>query len=424
MAVIRRRGQVSASLSGLIIIALVLMLAIGWIGAPGQQLTELVMYLLTAGVLSLGVGVAGVFWLRRGSGRLWLQMTVTYALGIGIALFNVFLTVQLMFISSREFPLLVLLLLFAGVVSLGLGMSLARTIGQRVTALHVGARALAAGDLSARVPVTGRDELSDLAREFNQMAEQLAASATERNRQEAARRDLITAVSHDLRTPLSALRAMVEALVDGIVDDPATVVRYVATMRSQIDHLGVLIDDLFELSQINAGALDLELQRVAIGDLLSDVVIGLQAQATAKSIALEAAIMPDIAPVPVAPRKIERVVYNLIANAIRHTPGGGAVTISAQEVGDGVPAESAATANDWVLIEVADTGEGIGPEDLPHIFDRFYRSEKSRSRATGGSGLGLAIARGIVEAHGGKIWIESAVGQGTCVRFCLPRERR
>jgi signal transduction histidine kinase len=265
------------------------------------------------------------------------------------------------------------------------------------------------------------------------MASQLAVAAEERERLEAVRRDLIAAISHDLRTPLASLRLMTEALADGLVDDPATTTRYLATMRGQIGHLSGLIDDLFELAQLDASALRLELQRASLDDLISDALEGIRPQAAAKGVQVCGSVAPGVGPVLVVPQKIERVLYNLVTNAIRHTPNDGVVTISAMPGGqrprtsDQRPDENIPPPDPrplplapFVLVEVADTGEGIAPEDLPWIFDRFYRGEKSRSRATGGAGLGLAIARGIVEAHGGRIWAESVQGRGTRIRFTLP----
>jgi signal transduction histidine kinase len=292
-------------------------------------------------------------------------------------------------------------------------MALAGMIGRRVGALREGAQRLAAGDLGVRVGDEGGDELAELARDFNRMAAQLSAASVERERQEAARRDLVVAVSHDLRTPLASLRALTEALADGLVDDPATVARYLSTMRNQIGLLSGLIDDLFELAQLDAGAVALDMQRVAPGDLISDVINGLRPQADAKGVSLSGSLPPTVGAVRAAPQKVERVLYNLVANAIRHTPGGGSIVLTACDEGPGAPRPG-------VVMSVADTGEGIAAEDLPHVFERFYRGEKSRSRATGGAGLGLAIARGIVEAHGGRIWLESEPGRGTTVRFSLP----
>ena len=424
-----RRTLVPFGLGVVIALGLALLLAVGWLGAPGKDVVDLMRYLLTSGAISLSLGIIGLAWLRRGQGRLWLQITLTYILGVGIALLNVFITAQFMFISiDHDLLLLVLLLLFSAIVSLGLGYSLSQALTQRVTALHQGARALAGGDLATRVAVDGADELAALAVEFNRMAAQLAAAAEERGRLEGTRRDLIAAISHDLRTPLASLRAMTEALADGLVDDPVTRTRYLTTMRGQIGHLSSLIDDLFELAQIDAGALRLDLQRASLSDLISDTLEGMRPQAAAKGVQLQGSIAPGVGPVLVAPQKIERVLYNLVTNAIRHTPSAGVVTIS---VSSELPKLSIETqtprghpklkTQNWVVVEVADTGEGIAAEDLPRIFDRFYRGEKSRSRATGGAGLGLAIAQGIVEAHGGRIWVESAQERGTRIRFTLPR---
>jgi signal transduction histidine kinase len=434
-----RRSLAPFGLGVLIALGIALLLAIGWLGVRGQDMLELTYYLLVSGAISLGCGAIGLAWFRRGPVRLWVQVTLTFCLGTIVAILNIFLTANLMFISKdHDLPLLVLLMLFAAVVSLALGYALAQALAQRVTALHRGARQLAGGDLAARVDESGGDELAALAAEFNRMAAQLAAAADERARMEIARRELVAAISHDLRTPLASLRVMTEALADGLVEDPATTTRYLATMRSQIAHLSSLIDDLFEVAQIEAGALRLEFQRASLADLVSDAIEGMRPQAAAKGVRLEGSVAPGIGPALIAPQKIERVLYNLVTNAVRHTPSGGSVTIS-------VSAERRPPANDhrpnlqkgaepvvsrqspaWsrvegsVVIEVADTGEGIAPEDLPQIFDRFYRGEKSRSRATGGAGLGLAIARGIVEAHGGRIWAESEQGQGARIAFSLP----
>ncbi|HEU5098059.1 MAG TPA: ATP-binding protein [Roseiflexaceae bacterium] len=428
-----RRSLAPLGLGVLIALGMALLLAIGWLGARGQDMVELTYYLLASGAISLGCGALGLAWFRRGKVRLWLQVALTFCLGITIAILNIFLTANLMFISKdHDLPLLVLLLLFAAVVSLGLGYALAQALAQRVTALHRGARALAVGDLQARVDESGGDELAALAAEFNRMAAQLAAAADERGRLETARRELIAAISHDLRTPLASLRVMTEALADGLVEDPATTTRYLATMRGQIGYLSSLIDDLFELAQIDAGALRLELQRASLADLVSDAIESLQPQASAKGVRLQGSVAPGIGPALIAPQKIERVLYNLVTNAVRHTPAGGSVTISVTPgeearglrpgTGDHLQVSSLQplASQRLVVVEVADTGEGIAPEDLPRIFEHFYRGEKSRSRATGGAGLGLAIAHGIVEAHGGRIWAESQPDRGTRIAFSLP----
>ncbi len=389
-------------------LGLAVLLAIFWLQPPTADLAALLVSLLATGLLSVGVGMGGMRWLRRGTVRIWLQVTLTYLFGVAVALCNIYVTAQLMFLSTHDLPLLVLLILVAAVIATGLGMALAQVFAQRVSALHQSAAAIATGDLSARVAVVGDDELAALARTFNFMADQLAAGAAERERQEGLRREMVAAISHDLRTPLASLRALTEALADGVVDDEATVARYYETMRAQIGQLNQLIEDLFGLARLDAGVAELELQPVSPAQLIDDALAGHSPQAAAKGVRLEARVAPGLVAVLAAPQQITRVLDNLLVNALRHTPSGGLITVSAAALPEG-----------GVLIEVADSGEGIAAEDLPKVFERFYRGEKSRSRASGGAGLGLAIARSIVEAHGGTIAITSAPGQGATVRFTL-----
>lgn len=403
--------------------ALALLLAIGWMGAPAGDVRDLMAYLGFSTALSLTLIIPTLLWLRTGRGRLVYKLALTYILGIAIAAVTIIITAHLMFISPHDRQLLLLLLAFTAVVTLALGLALANVLSTSITRLRDGSHKLAAGDLNAQVAVHGDDELSDLARDFNQLATQLAAAAREREKLEDARRELFAAISHDLRTPLTSLRAMTEALVDGVVSDPDMTRRYLTTMRSQLGHLSSLIDDLFELARLEAGELRLELERTSLQDLVSDTLEGMRAEAQQRGVHLSGEVATSAGPVLAAPQKIERVLYNLVMNAIHHTPADGSVTILVRPYSAGqtsIDADSTHAAPDYLLVEVADTGEGIDPEDLPRIFDRFYRGEKSRSRKTGGAGLGLAIARGIVEAHGGHIWIESQRGTGTRVSFTLP----
>jgi signal transduction histidine kinase len=250
--------------------------------------------------------------------------------------------------------------------------------------------------------------MADLARSFNEMAAQLEAAARKQRELDTLRRDLIAWIGHDLRTPLASIQAIVEALADGIVEDPATVQRYLRTAQRDIRALSLLIDDLFEMAQIDAGGLQLERHPNAISDLISDTIERFSELAARQGVTLEGSAGPGVDPVSIDAQQIERVLANLVDNALRHTPAGGTVQVRASRTTTGV------------LVEVRDTGEGIRREDLPHVFDQFYRGEKSRSRATGGSGLGLAIARGIVEAHGGRIGVNSVAGRGARFFFTLP----
>jgi signal transduction histidine kinase len=229
---------------------------------------------------------------------------------------------------------------------------------------------------------------------------------------EAARRNLVAWASHDLRTPLASMRAMIDALADGVVSDPETVARYLEQSQSEIARMSGLIDDLFELAQLDTGHLEINCAYNSLSDLISDTLQGFSARAQAKEIALTGSVSPEVDPVWMAPDKISRVLHNLLENAIRYTLPGGGIQLNA-EVQEGA-----------VLVTVKDTGEGIPPADLPYIFDRFFRGEKSRSRegyAGRGAGLGLAIAKGLVEAHGGRVSVHSQLGQGTEMSFALPK---
>jgi signal transduction histidine kinase len=197
-------------------------------------------------------------------------------------------------------------------------------------------------------------------------------------------------------------------LADGVVDDPQTIQRYLHSIQSDVASLNRLIDDLFELAQLDAGGLTFDKMQVSLSDLISDVLERMRALAEQREVRLDGQVSAQVDPVHIDPQKIERVLTNLISNAIRHTPRGGQVSIDAQRK------------NGAVHVSVHDTGEGIPSVDLPRVFERFYRSEKSRSRSSGGAGLGLAIAKGIVEAHGGTIDVSSEVGKGSRFTFTLP----
>ncbi len=398
-------------ISGLVIpLALVLAVALLFIGISRSDVEALARFLLLSSVPSLGVGYALFYVTRARLRSLGQQITLAYGLGLAIALINILITARLMFLSAHDLTLLGLLLGFAGTLSLAFGLTLAASMSRSIAGLSAGAAELARGNLGARVPVQDRSgELADLARAFNQMAARLEEAFAQERRLEGKRRDLVAAVSHDLRTPLASMRAIVEALADGLVSDRDTVERYLHTMRGQIQDLSALIDDLFELSQLDRAERALELESTSLRDLISDTLESHRAQAEHKGVRLQGHVDTVVDPVRVNPQKMQRVLGNLMQNAIGFTPAGGVVTITADRVPDGVQ------------VEVRDTGQGIGRDELPRVFDWFYRGEPSRSRTTRGAGLGLAIARSIVEAHGGRIWVESTVGSGSTFRFVIPK---
>lgn len=379
-----------------------------WLRAPREAMWEMLLYLSLSLGLSLCLAVLVFRW-SQGLPSLRLRVLIAYGLGVGVALVNIFVTARLMFLSEHDLQLLTLLLLFSSLVSLGFGYAVAGMITDAARGVARAASRLAAGDLTARAPVEGEDELAALALAFNQMADRLAAATAEQQSLAEARRELIAAVSHDLRTPLASIRAMVEALVDGVVTDAATTHRYLATIRTQTESLSALIDDLFELAQIDAGVLKLHLERASLSDLISDTLETMHVQAAGKGVTLAGRVDPAVDPVLMAPDKVQRVLNNLVQNAIRHTPADGTIYLEARRD------ETVAR------VDVTDSGEGIAPDDLPYVFERFYRAEKSRSRDYGGAGLGLAIARSIIEAHGGHMWVESQPGHGARFSFTLPR---
>jgi len=292
-------------------------------------------------------------------------------------------------------------------MAMALGYFLSSALTDRLRLLDQAAKAIAAGDLDVRIPVRGQDEIALLARTFNQMAEQLQAVARQQRELEILRRDLIAWAGHDLQTPLASVQAVVEALADGVVEDPETAQRYLRTAQKDIRALSALIDDLFQMAQLDAGGLPLERAENSLSDLISDTLESFTELAARQSVDLQGSVDARVDPVIMDARRIGRVLNNLVSNALQHTPTGGRVLVRASRQPQAV------------LVEVTDTGKGIRSEDLPFIFDRFYRGEKSRSRSTGGAGLGLAIARGIVEAHGGQIGAENAA-QGTRFYFTIP----
>jgi signal transduction histidine kinase len=397
--------------AGVILALALAMLVFVWLmRPPSDELQAMALFLSITALISViaGYGAYRLGWLSR-SPRLSWTLLAGYGLATVLTFLNVGYSARRMFASQHDLLLAGVLLVFAGGIAMSLGFFVAVALTDRISAVCRGAEAIAEGDLAARVPVEGKDEVSHLARTFNQMAERLQDADRQQRELDTLRRDLIAWVGHDLRTPLASTRVIVEALADGVIDDPETAQRYLRTAQRDIQSLTLLIDDLFDLAQMDAGGLQLERQPASIADLIADTVESFAALARQQGITLNASTQPDVDPVLVDARQIGRVLANLVGNAVRHTPAGGAVAVSAWPT------------QDRVQIDVTDTGQGIAAADLPHIFERFYRGEKSRSRATGGSGLGLAIAKAIVEAHGGQIWAESQPGRGARFSFAVPQ---
>lgn len=377
------------------------------LGGPPRDSVVLATILLLTGLGGYVVARAGSGWAQRlpVGARLALFSVVALAL---VAV-NIVVASWLMFLSSHDLGLLFILVGYALVVTAAPAVAFGSSFGARLAALEDAATRLGNGDLAVRSPYSSdRDELGRVTDAFNAMADRLAIAEAARVELEEARRDLFIAVSHDLRTPLASIRAMVEALNDRVVTDDETRDRYLVTIAAQVQRLSLLIDDVFELARLDSGELRLHLEHLQVEDVVAETVDALRAQASQAGVRLAYEPVGPTPPVDADAARLTRVLYNLVQNAIRHTPSDGTVTLRTAPAPTGVE------------VVVSDSGEGIDPEDLPHVFERFYRGERSRNRAYGGSGLGLSIALGIVEAHGGSIAIESEPALGATVRVTLP----
>jgi signal transduction histidine kinase len=322
-----------------------------------------------------------------------LQLAGLAGLAVCLPLASVLLSGWVMFHMGDDVKILAVASASATVAVVA-GLFLARSIARPVERVRRASAALALGDLSVRAPTGGPAEISSLASVFNEMAGNL-------ERLFDARRELVAWASHDLRTPLANMQAMLEALEDGLAE-PAD---YLPALREQVSVLAQLVDDLFELARIDAGALTLELEERPLDGVVASCLRGVEAEARVRQVSLEARVDRS-ATARYAPDKVERVLLNLLTNALRHTPSDGSVAVLVQPLPDAVQ------------VTVEDTGEGLGEEARQRMFDRFWRSDRARSSR--GAGLGLAIARGLVEAHGGRIWAEERPGGGARVSFTLP----
>src|SRR5262245_20604236 len=324
-----------------------------------------------------------------------LQLVGLALLAVLLPLLVVLLSGWVMFHMGDDVKILAVTAASASTALL-VALLVARPIGQGIDRLGAASASLAAGDLAARAPEEGPAELAELARSFNEMAANLSSLFD-------ARRELVAWASHDLRTPIASLQAMLEAVEDGLAPPEA----YLASMAEQVRTLARLVEDLFELARIDAGVLTLELRKAELAALIEACVRGLGAEARSRNVSVEARVANGVS-AHCAPEQVERVLYNLLTNAVRHTPPDGSVAVPAEAD----PQE--------VRIVVEDTGDGLTPEAAARMFERFWRGDGARAAGDGGAGLGLAIARGLVEAHGGRIWAETRPEGGTRVSFTLP----
>ncbi len=304
--------------------------------------------------------------------------------------------------ADTAFRSLLLSGLVAGVGGILLVSLLSRRLLRSVHRLTDAAQKLGKGDLSQRVAVTGRDEIGELTSTFNAMAEGLESA-------ERQRRNMVADVAHELRTPLTNIRGYIEAVRDGVLEADETTI---ASIHQQTMYLSKLIDDLRLLAETEAADFQLDLEPAFLAEVVLRSVEGFRQQAQSHGIELTcdpgSGPATPVSQVNIDRTRIEQVMNNLLQNAVEHTPAGGRIDISVQE------------AQETISVIVADTGEGIADEQLPHVFDRLYRVDPSRTRSTGGVGLGLTIAKQLVEAHGGTISAESTLGEGSRFAFTLP----
>ncbi|OGO63940.1 MAG: hypothetical protein A2Z45_04140 [Chloroflexi bacterium RBG_19FT_COMBO_55_16] len=300
---------------------------------------------------------------------------------------------------------LALAVLAASLVAVLASLFVSRQVVAPVREMMIASQRIAEGHYAERVRVPGDtrkgelDELAQLALSFNQMAAKLEGT-------ESMRRELIGDVAHELRTPLTAIKGSMEGLIDGVL--PSEVETY-QLIYAEADRLERLVNDLQELSRVEAGAYELIRKPISVSSLVESAAARLSRQFEDKGVTLESKVPANLPPALADEDRIGQVLLNLVGNALQYTPPGGHVRIAASRRGH------------EVHVSITDTGIGISPEHLPHLFTRFYRVDKSRSRAGGGSGIGLTIARHLVEAHGGRIWVESpGAGRGSSFTFTLP----
>ena len=347
---------------------------------------------LVVGAISLATGLVAALALRRAP-TVWLQLAGLAILSVCVPLAAVLTSGWVMFHMGADRKILAVAAGSAAAAVIA-ALGLARAITRSIRRVSNASAELAQGDLSARAPTGGAGEIAQLANAFNTMASSVEQLFD-------ARRELVAWASHDLRTPLASMQAMIEALEDGLAE-PAD---YLPTLRDQVRTLSMLVDDLFELARIDAGALSFELQETRVAGLVESAMRLVGPEASSRNVGLVAHLDTD-ASAPVVPDKIERVLSNLLTNALRHTPSDGSVAVHLERRADDI------------LVRVEDTGSGLPTEALSRMFERFWRAD--RARTGGGTGLGLAIARGLVEAHGGRIWAENRPQGGARVSFTLP----
>lgn len=392
-----------------LLVALVLLGAAGALvvaaalGMKASELAHLSGLLVPAILVTVVAATLASRLLRRTSLR--QRYMAIAAVGTLVALGNLFALSRVMFVSSHDATVLAVVLTYASASGLAAAFASARLSASALDRVTQTAGVLGDGDLSVRLgSLDAGPEFDRLAATLDQMADRLQEARDQEQRIEHTRRDLITAVSHDLRTPLANLRAMVEAIDERIVTDPPTLRRYATEMRRAVGQLSAMVDDLFELVQVDAGAIEAETERARLGDIVAYAVATVAAEASRKGVWLSTDVREteDVACSP----HVTRVLQNLLVNAVRHTPADGTIRVEGRR------------SQEALRLIVEDTGEGIAEADLPFVFAPFYRADAARSGD--GAGLGLALAERIVQALGGSIEVASRPHRGARFDVTLP----
>jgi len=374
------------------------------------DLQHMAQFLAITAAISIIIGYCAYRfnWLIYAPSLRWVLLG-SYVVASLLTFMNVWLTARLMFASEHDLLLATVLLLFAGGIAVALGSFFTSAMIDRISQLESATHSVENGDFSTRANIPGKDEISSLALSFNKMAEQLQIADKKQKELEALRRDLVAWAGHDLRTPLSSIRLLIEALSDGVITDPKEIQNYLSQANKHVATLSFLVEELFQISQLDSGAMPLTLEPASISDLISDTLESFSGLAAQKGVKLSGSADEGVDPITMDLLWMGRALNNLVSNAIRYTPKDGEISLTVKPVGRNI------------IINIRDTGEGILPEDIPHVFERFYRGDKSRSRLSGGAGLGLAIAKGVVEAHHGEITIHSERLKGTTFTITLPK---
>jgi len=331
--------------------------------------------------------------MRRQLGALAVLAAAQLAAAVG-------LFAAVMFVSHMDAFFMALAAGYAGLIALGAARLVARRALDDLDAVRAALAEVGEGSRELRITVRGRDELAELAAEVEAMAAKVAI-------EERARRELVASVSHDLRTPITTLRLISEGLEDGIFE-PERVREQLHLISTHVRALGSLIDDLFELSRLEAGDVKWSMEQVRVDQLVRETIEAMRPHADAGRVAVRAELDGQATAARGNPEQLQRVLFNLIQNAIRHTPADGSVVVRAERV----PGNA-------VEVEVADSGAGIDPAVRQRLFEPFVQGPTRVAGQNGAAGLGLAIARAIVDAHGGRIWLAGS-GPGTRIRFSLP----